>query len=115
MKSRLYFILLLICAYTSLSHAHAGCIQKTLTVNTTERTEIVCVPTSASTPMPVLLVFHGRGGSGSDIAEGTRFHEVWPEALVVYLDGLPGIPAPYDIEGRYPGGNLIQGKQIIAM
>jgi len=110
MKSLLNFITLLIFAHVSLNQAHAVCIQKALTVYTTERTEIICAPASTLTPMPVLLVFHGRGGSGSDIAQGTRFHEVWPEALVVYLDGLPGISAPYDKEGQYAGWQLNPGE-----
>lgn len=110
MNSRLKFLALIILTTASIGQAYAGCNQRTLTVHAIERSEIVCAPSSASTPMPVLLVFHGRGGSGNDMAAGVRFHEAWPEALVVYLDGLPGIPAPYDKEGRYPGWQLNPGE-----
>ncbi|MDD2924370.1 prolyl oligopeptidase family serine peptidase [Rhodoferax sp.] len=40
---------------------------------------------------------------------GTRLHIEWPEALVVYLDGLPGNPAPYDREGLHPGWQINPG------
>lgn len=43
--------------------------------------------------------------------KATRLHEAWPEALVVYLDGLPGIPAPYDKEGRGSGWQLNPGEK----
>lgn len=92
------------------SQANATCEQKTLHVRGLDRTETLCSPSNVTVPVPVLLVFHGRGGSGRDIADGTRFHEVWPEALVVYLDGLPGIPAPYDKGGQYPGWQLNPGE-----
>jgi len=110
MKSIQKLIFILIFAELGFSQAYAGCIQQSLTVHSIERTEMICSPLTTSTSTPVLLVFHGRGGSGANIAEGTRFHELWPEAIVVYLDGLPGIPAPYDKEGQYPGWQLNPGE-----
>jgi polyhydroxybutyrate depolymerase len=110
MKSKYKFFSLLLFAYLSINQAYAGCIQQSLTIHTIERSEVVCSPIISSSHIPVLLVFHGRGGSGSNIAVGTRFHEFWPEALVVYLDGLPGIPAPYDKEGLYSGWQLNPGE-----
>lgn len=38
---------------------------------------------------PLLFVFHGHGGGMNQAARSYRFHEVWPEAVVVYPDGLP--------------------------
>jgi polyhydroxybutyrate depolymerase len=110
MKSIHKLISIFIFTYFDLTQANAGCIQQSLTIHTIERTELICAPIPTSTPIPVLLVFHGRGGSGVNIAEGTHFHELWPQALVVYLDGLPGISAPYDKEGRYPGWQLNPGE-----
>lgn len=40
------------------------------------------------------------------MATSTRLHLAWPEALVVYLNGLPGNPAPYDPEGRKAGWQI---------
>jgi polyhydroxybutyrate depolymerase len=110
MKFVYKFISTLIFASLGFTQAYAVCVEQSLTIHNIERTEVVCTPIIASVSMPVLLVFHGRGGSGANIAEGVRFHEAWPEALVVYLDGLPGIPAPYDKEGRYPGWQLNPGE-----
>lgn len=93
-----------------LGTANANCSHRTFPVAGQDRSGIVCSPANSSSPAPVLLVFHGRGGSGMDIAAGSRFHLAWPEALVVYLDGLPGIPAPYDREGRYAGWQLNRGE-----
>ena len=103
-------LLLVVFSSAAFGDASAACEQKALRVNGVDRTEIVCSPSTTSVPLPVLLVFHGRGGSAREIAEGTRFHEAWPDALVVYLDGLPGIPAPYDREGEYPGWQINPGE-----
>lgn len=103
-------LLLGLCSLLWLGMAEAACAYRTFPVAGQERTGIVCSPASSNGPAPVLLVFHGRGGSAADIAAGSRFHLAWPEALVVYLDGLPGIPAPYDPEGRYAGWQLNPGE-----
>lgn len=38
---------------------------------------------------PLLLVFHGHGGSMNQAARSFDAHELWPEATVIYPDGLP--------------------------
>src|SRR5262245_9169619 len=38
---------------------------------------------------PVVFAFHGHGGSARGAAEMFRFQDEWPEALVVYMEGLP--------------------------
>lgn len=38
-------------------------------------------------PGPVLFYFHGRGGSMLDSVKRRRFHELWPEAIIVYAEG----------------------------
>ncbi|QAU32901.1 hypothetical protein [Janthinobacterium sp. 17J80-10] len=87
-------------------NAHAACARKALSVYGLERTGIVCAPPSGAMPAPAVLAFHGRGGSAEEMAAGTRLHVAWPEALVVYLDGLPGNPAPYDPEGLKRGWQI---------
>jgi len=39
-------------------------------------------------PSPVLLYFHGFTGTSKDSADRTKFHELWPQATVVYPQGL---------------------------
>lgn len=47
-------------------------------------------------PHPLVLAFHGHGGNMNQAARSFRIHELWPEATVVYPDGLPskGITDP---------------------
>src|SRR4051794_1539044 len=42
---------------------------------------------AATTPSPLVLVFHGYGGSSSDAA-GLGIAKAWPEATVVYPQGV---------------------------
>ena len=51
---------------------------------------------------PVVFVFHGHGGRAASIARGLAIHRHWPEAIVVYPQGLP-TPGLFDKEGRGTG------------
>ena len=107
MKLPAHFLYLL--CVTFLGNAYAACEHKTLSVGSIERTGIVCAPPSTTAHVPTVLAFHGRGSNAKEMAAGTRLHEAWPEALVVYLDGLTGNPAPYDPEGRKSGWQINPG------
>jgi polyhydroxybutyrate depolymerase len=65
---------------------------RSLTFEGQERTYFIHVPPSydAQTPVPLLLMLHGRGGSGEDIAELTNFSDLADENnfIVLYPDGL---------------------------
>lgn len=87
-------------------NAQAACESKVLSVNGIERTGIVCAPPAMAVPVPTVLAFHGRGSNAKEMAMSTRLHLAWPEALLVYLDGLPGNPAPYDPEGLKSGWQI---------
>jgi polyhydroxybutyrate depolymerase len=52
--------------------------------------------------VPVILAFHGHGGSMRTAATGMHFQTAWPEAVVVYAQGLP-IKTDIDPQGREPG------------
>lgn len=104
-------IILFFCLFY-LSHsgyAHEACANKTLPVRGIDRTGIVCVGSAALVSYPVVLAFHGRGSNAKEMAIGTQLHDAWPEALVVYLDGLPGNPAPHDKEGKKTGWQINPG------
>lgn len=108
LRGRLRFLLLL-GALVGSAAAHASCERKTLVVRGIERSGLVCAPADASHLLPTVLAFHGRGSSGQEMAEGTRLHEAWPAALVVYLDGLTGNPAPHDTAGLKTGWQINPG------
>lgn len=52
---------------------------------------------------PVVFAFHGHGGTMVQAARSFRLHTLWPEAVVVYPQGLPTVGALTDPEGKRPG------------
>jgi polyhydroxybutyrate depolymerase len=72
------------------------------TVDGTKRQALVFAPTKASDHPPLVFAFHGHGGSMHTAARGMHFHTVWPEAVVVYMQGLP-TPGRTDPDGKQPG------------
>lgn len=61
--------------------------------------------------MPVVFGFHGHGGSMRNAARSFHLHEVWPEALVVYMQGLNTPGRLTDPEGKKPGWQSTAGSQ----
>jgi PAS domain S-box-containing protein len=51
---------------------------------------------------PLVLAFHGHGGNMRGAALLMRLQNLWPEAIVVYPQGLPAT-SPVDPQGRRPG------------
>ncbi len=72
------------------------------------RTAIVVVPADLSRPVPVVFAFHGHGGTGAWLERTTGLQALWPGAVVVYPDGIPGHKGITD-----PGG-LLSGWQTEA-
>jgi polyhydroxybutyrate depolymerase len=69
-----------------------------------QRQALVVVPAHpANTKLPLLFVFHGHGGNMRFAERGQAFHESWPEAIVVYPQGLPTQGYLGDLRGRLPG------------
>ncbi len=90
----------------------AACHKKTLMVDKVLRSGLVCAPAAmqAQAGLPLVFAFHGRGSSAREMAAATRLHQAWPQALVVYLDGLAGNPAPYDEQGLRRGWQIHPGQ-----
>lgn len=40
-------------------------------------------------PHPVVFAFHGHGGNRRNAARTFQIHELWPEAITVYMQGIP--------------------------
>ena len=54
------------------------------------REALIYLPSNRSeTALPVVFGFHGHGGTMRQAARSFRLHEVWPEAIVVYMQGVP--------------------------
>jgi len=60
-------------------------------VDGVDRQALVYAPSKAdaSGKAPVILAFHGHGGDMNDAQRGMHFETYWPEAVVVYPQGLP--------------------------
>ena len=79
-----------------------------LTVDGVTREAILYAPASAkSEPAPLIFGWHGHGGRMGKVALSYHFHTLWPEAIVVYPQGLNTPGRLTDPEGKKPGW---QGK-----
>jgi polyhydroxybutyrate depolymerase len=68
------------------------------------RLGVVAEPSKASPAgAPLVLVFHGHGGTAANMSRALPIHTKWPEALVIYLQGLPTPGTVVDREGRRAG------------
>ncbi len=99
MLTRTTFLLLLLILPLT---ARAQGEPHTLTVEDIERTYTLHVPTDLAAPAPLVIVLHGRFGSGESIARYTGFDALADEAgfIVAYPDGLQG---EWNYVRRIPG------------
>lgn len=65
---------------------------------------------AATAGAPVVFVFHGHGGTAQYAARRFRIHELWPEAVVVYMQGIPGVKGITDDEGTRNGWQKAPGE-----
>ena len=76
------------------------------------REALIRVPEAAkSTPAPVVFAFHGHGGTMRNAANKFTYHTLWPEAIVVYMQGLNTPGRLTDPEGKKPGWQSTVGDQ----
>ncbi len=76
-------------------------------VDGTTRRALVHLPPSTD-GAPIIFAFHGHGGTMNFAARRFRLHELWPEAVVVYPQGLPTV-TPRDLAGKQAGWLLLPG------
>ena len=74
------------------------------------RTAVVVVPEEQSAPAPLVFVFHGHGGSGARMDRRIDIEGLWPEAIAVYPDGIPGHQGITDTAGVRPGWQTRLGE-----
>ena len=88
-----------------------GLVKKEWTVGGLSREALVHVPPAATTTeTPVLLAFHGHGGTARHAASKWRYEELWPEAIVVYPQGLATVTRR-DPDGKQPGWQNAADKE----
>ena len=82
------------------------------TVDGVEREALVFLPSASSKARPpVIFAFHGHGGNMHFAARGMAFQNFWPEAIVVYPQGLPTPGIVMDHEGKKPGWQREPGQE----
>ncbi|MFT5467643.1 MAG: polyhydroxybutyrate depolymerase [Verrucomicrobiales bacterium] len=85
-------------------------VQKTWKVGGVEPEALIFLPTEKTEGgAPVVFGFHGHGGSSRNAARSFRFHLEWPEALVIYMQGIPTPGALTDPEGKRTGWQSAAG------
>ncbi len=76
------------------------------------REALIALPAKASKEsVPVVFAFHGHGGSMRNAARTFRYHEHWPDAISVCMQGLNTPGQLTDPEGRRPGWQKSKGDQ----
>jgi polyhydroxybutyrate depolymerase len=82
------------------------------TVDGVAREALIYAPSSAkSTLTPVVFVFHGHGGNAKQAARSFGIYREWPEAISVYMQGLPTKGQLTDPEGKKPGWQGRAGQE----
>jgi polyhydroxybutyrate depolymerase len=102
----------------SKSEAEATAVEKAapdwwdIEVAGTTRKVMVFVPkTATEIPAPLVFVFHGHGGTAPHAARTFGIQRLWPEAIVVYMQGLPTPGRLTDPEGKKAGWQRAAGDQ----
>ena len=75
------------------------------TIGSDQRQALVFPPVSTTTSAvkhPLVFVFHGHGGNAAGTSTQFHIQTLWPQAVVVYPQGLPS-PTVGDPSGTLPG------------
>lgn len=70
----------------------------------------VFAPSQSSSHPPLVFGFHGHGGNSRNAARSFQMHKEWPEAVVVYMQGLPTAVQRTDPEGKRAGWQIAAGQ-----
>jgi polyhydroxybutyrate depolymerase len=80
-------------------------VRWTWNIDGTKRQALVYIPAASTGLAPVVFAFHGHGGTMQSSAERLGIHRLWPEAVVIYPQGLPTPGRNHDPQGKKPGWN----------
>jgi polyhydroxybutyrate depolymerase len=97
-------IAVLVVASFSLAAAADDLKDQSWTVDGVTREGLVRIPEAAKqNPAPLVFVFHGHGGGAKQVSRSCPMHLQWPEAVVIYPQGLPTPSQLVDPEGKKSG------------
>jgi polyhydroxybutyrate depolymerase len=75
-----------------------------------QRSAILVVPHERSKPLPLVFAFHGHGDTASHFENRTAVEKLWPAALVVYPNGVPGHRGITDADPTKTGWQVSPGE-----
>lgn len=109
-RIQLIKIVLTACIAVSVVHSDES-DKREWTVDGVKREALVVPPAmQAGTPAPVVFAFHGHGGSMQNSARKFNMENLWPEALLVCMQGL-NTPGKFDPSGERAGWQKYVGDQ----
>jgi len=88
---------------TLFSQEEMGAKVVKLKVEGVEREALVQIPAQDSATAPVIFFFHGHGGSAQNALKRFGLNKHWPEAIIVYMQGLKTPGRLTDPEGKKNG------------
>jgi polyhydroxybutyrate depolymerase len=104
MKFRFTIILAILLLATSAGSALAQGTVMNFTVDGVKREALVFAPapTTSKIKHPLVFAWHGHGGNMQAAAQGMHLQTLWPDAIIVYPQGL-NTPSHVDPQGNKPG------------
>jgi len=86
---------------------------RTWNVGGVTREALVSIPAGnpPAAGWPVVFAFHGHGGNMRQASRSFPIHDAWPDAIVIYPQGLPTPSPMIDKDGRWPGWQNAAGEQ----
>lgn len=81
-------VLLAIILFTSFSFAQT---ERTFEVEGVKRSAVIYERDAKKKKSPIVFVFHGHGGNVNSAQRRINFHDAWKDAVVVYMQGIPGV------------------------
>ncbi len=109
MLHRRFLISCLAACWLAAAARAADLVEQTWTVDGVQRTALVHWPAKHEGPVPVVFAFHGHGGSSRHASRSFPIHRFWPEAIVVYPQGLPTVGKLTDPKGERAGWQAAAG------
>jgi polyhydroxybutyrate depolymerase len=79
------------------------------TIDGAKREALVFAPTAKAEKHPLVFAFHGHGGNMQAASRGMHIQTLWPEAIVVYPQGLE-LATKVDPAGTKPGWQRFAGE-----
>jgi polyhydroxybutyrate depolymerase len=96
----------------TVAQAQESLQRREIVVDGVKREALLYAPGKASTESaPVIFGFHGHGGNMNNAARQYHFQTLWPEAIVIYPQGLNTPGRLTDPEGKKPGWQSGPGDQ----